>query len=125
MKPLAALGIAMLVLPGPGILTIILGLMLLGVEFAFARRWLCEPSQRALFDLSWPQHFWIERTTIPVHVIGAADDLFFPPSLVEATAGLHGVAAEIVPDIAHALMLDANWEQTARGLAAWLERVLR
>ena len=32
-------GIAMLVLPGPGILTIILGLMLLGVEFAFARRW--------------------------------------------------------------------------------------
>lgn len=82
-------------------------------------------SQRALFDLSWPQHFWIERTTIPVHVIGAADDLFFPPSLVEATAGLHGVAAEIVPDIAHALMLDANWEQTARGLEAWLERSLR
>ena len=34
------LGIAMLVLPGPGLLTIILGLMLLGVEFAFARRWL-------------------------------------------------------------------------------------
>ncbi len=34
------LGVAMLVLPGPGILTIILGLMLLGVEFAFARSWL-------------------------------------------------------------------------------------
>ena len=34
------LGIAMLVLPGPGLLTIILGLMVLGVEFAFARRWL-------------------------------------------------------------------------------------
>jgi tellurite resistance protein TerC len=34
------LGVAMLVLPGPGLLTIILGLMLLGVEFAFARRWL-------------------------------------------------------------------------------------
>jgi drug/metabolite transporter (DMT)-like permease len=32
-------GIAMLVLPGPGILTIIGGLMVLGVEFAFARRW--------------------------------------------------------------------------------------
>jgi tellurite resistance protein TerC len=30
----------MLVLPVPGILTIILGLMLLGIEFAFARRWL-------------------------------------------------------------------------------------
>jgi tellurite resistance protein TerC len=34
------LGVAMLVLPGPGLLTIVLGLMLLGVEFAFARRWL-------------------------------------------------------------------------------------
>ena len=34
------LGIAMLVLPGPGLLTIILGLMALGAEFAFARRWL-------------------------------------------------------------------------------------
>ncbi|HEU4363962.1 MAG TPA: PGPGW domain-containing protein [Candidatus Krumholzibacteria bacterium] len=34
------LGIAMLVLPGPGLLTIVGGLALLGVEFAFARRWL-------------------------------------------------------------------------------------
>jgi hypothetical protein len=32
-------GIAMLVLPGPGILTIVLGLMILGAEFEFARRW--------------------------------------------------------------------------------------
>ncbi len=31
-------GIAMLVLPGPGILTIVLGLMILGTEFEFARR---------------------------------------------------------------------------------------
>ena len=34
------MGVAMLVLPGPGILTIVLGLMVLGIEFAFARRWL-------------------------------------------------------------------------------------
>lgn len=34
------LGIAMLVLPGPGLLTIIGGLALLGLEFAFAKRWL-------------------------------------------------------------------------------------
>lgn len=40
------LGIAMLVLPGPGLLTIVLGLMLLGVEFAFARRWLAEIKRR-------------------------------------------------------------------------------
>jgi len=34
------MGVAMLVLPGPGLLTIALGLMVLGIEFAFARRWL-------------------------------------------------------------------------------------
>jgi len=41
------LGIAMLVLPGPGILTIIGGLMVLGVEFAFARRWVDRIKKRA------------------------------------------------------------------------------
>jgi len=34
------LGIAMLVLPGPGLLTIVGGLAILSLEFAFARRWL-------------------------------------------------------------------------------------
>ncbi|MBX3356255.1 MAG: PGPGW domain-containing protein [Phycisphaeraceae bacterium] len=33
-------GVAMLVLPGPGIVTIGLGLAMLSVEFAFAQRWL-------------------------------------------------------------------------------------
>ncbi len=32
------LGIAMLILPGPGILTIIVALSLLGIEFAWARK---------------------------------------------------------------------------------------
>jgi non-heme chloroperoxidase len=77
-------------------------------------------SQRALFDLSWPQHFWLERATVPVQVFGAQDDLFFPPHAVEETARLHGVAAEIIPDLAHAMMLDANWERAAERLAAWL-----
>lgn len=34
------LGVAMLVLPGPGLLTIVGGLAILALEFAFARRWL-------------------------------------------------------------------------------------
>jgi tellurite resistance protein TerC len=35
-----ALGLAMLVLPGPGILVIAAGLAILAAEFAWARRWL-------------------------------------------------------------------------------------
>jgi len=34
------IGIALLVLPGPGIITIFLGLTILAIEFAWARRWL-------------------------------------------------------------------------------------
>jgi len=36
----ALLGIAMIVLPGPGMLVIPLGLGILAAEFAWARRWL-------------------------------------------------------------------------------------
>jgi uncharacterized protein (TIGR02611 family) len=39
-------GVAMLVLPGPGILTIVLGLMILGAEFEFARRWVASIKMR-------------------------------------------------------------------------------
>jgi UPF0716 family protein affecting phage T7 exclusion len=39
-------GVAMLVLPGPGILTIVLGLMILGSEFEFARRWVATIKMR-------------------------------------------------------------------------------
>ncbi len=34
------LGVALLVLPGPAVLVIPVGLAILGVEFAWARRWL-------------------------------------------------------------------------------------
>jgi len=79
-------------------------------------------SQRALFDLSWPQHFWIARAEVPVLVCGAQEDLFFPPHMVEETARLHGVAAEIIPDLAHMMMLDAQWERGAERLATWLDQ---
>lgn len=46
------LGIVMIVLPGPAILIIPLGLAILGIEFAWARRWLakfksCLPKRKA------------------------------------------------------------------------------
>jgi tellurite resistance protein TerC len=41
-----ALGIALLVLPGPGILVIAAGLAILSLEFAWARHWLRVVKQR-------------------------------------------------------------------------------
>ena len=42
-----AVGIAMLVLPGPGLVVIPAGLGILGLEFAFARRWLVRLREHA------------------------------------------------------------------------------
>ena len=78
-------------------------------------------SQRAIFDLSWPQQFFIGRAgTVPVLVIGGESDAFFTTSMIEATALVYGVTAEIFPDIAHAMMLERNWQAVADHIIEWL-----
>ncbi len=42
-----AIGLAMIVLPGPAIVVIPIGLGILGVEFAWARRWLQTAREKA------------------------------------------------------------------------------
>lgn len=78
-------------------------------------------SQRALFDLSWPQHPWVEPAEIPVRVFAAADDRLFPPSMLEGTAQWHRGELDILPDTAHAMMLDVRWQEAAQRIAAWLD----
>jgi tellurite resistance protein TerC len=41
-----AIGIAMIVLPGPAVIVIPVGLGILGLEFAWARRWLSKVKER-------------------------------------------------------------------------------
>lgn len=82
-------------------------------------------SQRALFDLSWPQQPWIEAATLPVRVFAAAADRLFPPPTLEDTALLHGATLEVVPDLAHAMMLDAGWRDAAARIDAWLSSLPR
>jgi len=42
-----AVGVALIVLPGPALVVIPIGLAILGVEFAWARRWLRKVQQRS------------------------------------------------------------------------------
>lgn len=42
-----AIGVALIVLPGPAMVVIPLGLAILGLEFAWARRWLREARKRS------------------------------------------------------------------------------
>ena len=78
-------------------------------------------SQRAMFDLSWPQQFFIGRAMhVPVLVLGGERDAFFPPSMIESTARNRGVPAEIFPGMAHAMMLERGWQRVADRIIDWL-----
>ncbi|MCW5606261.1 MAG: hypothetical protein KIT18_17100, partial [Burkholderiales bacterium] len=78
-------------------------------------------SQRAIFDLCWPQHWMMTYPgTVPVLVMGAERDRFFPPPAIEATARLYATEAVILPCMAHTMMLDPEWRAAADRIVEWL-----
>jgi pimeloyl-ACP methyl ester carboxylesterase len=64
------------------------------------------------------------RLALPVLVLGAANDGFVFPGALAATAGTYGTRPEVLPEIAHAMMLDHGWERVARRILDWLEVTL-
>ena len=80
-------------------------------------------SQRAMFDLAWPQYFWVGASGVPMLVLGAANDTLFPADTVNETARVYGVRAEIFPDMAHAMMLEPGWKKVADRILAWLDEL--
>ena len=56
------------------------------------------------------------KITTPLTVMGARDDVIFPPSHVERTARTYGVEALMFEDMAHDMMLDAGWQNVANSL---------
>lgn len=57
----------------------------------------------------------------PILVMGAADDRLISPGEVEATARAYRTRAEIFPDMAHDMMLEAGWQAVADRILAWLD----
>ncbi len=89
-----------------------------------AVRHLNSESPRALFDLSLRLHWALPpQPHGPVFVLGAEGDRICTSDEVRATATHHGVAATILPGLAHMLMLEPEWETAARALGAWLEEL--
>jgi non-heme chloroperoxidase len=78
-------------------------------------------SPRALLDLSLRLNWQAgPRRRAPLLVLGAEGDRICAPDDVRATATHYGVTCEILPGLAHMLMLERQWERAARKLAAWL-----
>jgi pimeloyl-ACP methyl ester carboxylesterase len=88
------------------------------VQGYFSR--LQDESYRAYLDmlaLNLPRP---KRITTPLLVLGADDDRLITPAEVEATARAYGTRAEILPHLAHDMMLADDWQTAAERIVAWL-----
>ena len=61
-----------------------------------------------------------KKIQTPLLIIGAENDTVIFPSMVQATAQIYGTEAEIFPDMAHDVMLEAGWEKVAKRIFYWL-----
>jgi pimeloyl-ACP methyl ester carboxylesterase len=57
---------------------------------------------------------------VPMLVLGAGNDFFLTRRQVRRTAELYGADREIFPDMAHDLMLEADWKLVADRMVDWL-----
>lgn len=93
------------------------------VEKHFAR--LQEDSFRAYLDFlmfALPDTKAIRERNIPMLVLAAEQDRMFPTREVQALAALYNAELQVVPDTAHDMMLDPNWQVAADHILAWLDK---
>jgi len=70
-------GLAMMVLPGPGIVVIIAGLGILASEVSWAERLLAFAKRKANVESVTAQHPWIKPVSIVLMVLGVAASLLY------------------------------------------------
>ena len=79
-------------------------------------------SARVALELLWPDLPPINpQSHTPLLVLGAEHDAFVSPLMVRATAEVYGTKAEIIPETAHAMMLEVGWRRAAERILAWLQ----
>ena len=81
-----------------------------------------QESQRVLIDMCWfdlPRRQSMRRP--PALVLGAECDALLPRVALESTARSFDTEAVVMPNMAHALMLELNWRLVADRVLAWLD----
>jgi pimeloyl-ACP methyl ester carboxylesterase len=81
-------------------------------------------SQRAILDMTvfnLPAPASVAPT--PTLVLAAADDALFSVNENRYTASVYDAEFTVIPNIAHAMMLEPHWQAAAAALEDWLERL--
>ncbi|MHB8845497.1 MAG: alpha/beta hydrolase [Nitrospirota bacterium] len=56
----------------------------------------------------------------PMLVLSGANDVLHSRVEIEATAQIYGAHLEFIPNIAHVMMLEANWQKVSERILRWL-----
>ena len=56
-------------------------------------------------------------------VMGGEKDAFFSAGMVESTARIYGVTPGMFPEMAHAMMLEPDWQEAADRIIDWLGKI--
>ncbi len=91
-------------------------------EVAAASQQIQRESQRALWDMTvMPAgRPWLATPHPRMLVMAGSVDALFQPAECQSVATLWQADWSLLPSIAHAMMLDANWQQAADTILDWL-----
>lgn len=57
---------------------------------------------------------------LPMLVLGGANDVILSRDEIESTARVYRTQAEFIPNVAHMMMLEADWQKVAERILKWL-----
>jgi pimeloyl-ACP methyl ester carboxylesterase len=80
-----------------------------------------DESFRIFMDLMGLNLAHPKKIKTPLLILGAENDNAITPDQVHATARAYNVNAEIFPNMAHDMMLEANWKSVAERILDWLK----
>lgn len=80
-----------------------------------------DESYRAFLDMLGLDLPRPKQIKTPMLVLGAAKDTMIRRGEIEATARAYHTRAEIFPDMAHNMMLEAGWQAVADRIVSWLK----
>jgi alpha-beta hydrolase superfamily lysophospholipase len=63
------------------------------------------------------------RLTTPSLILAAQNDVLVSRKQIEETAKIYNSDFLVIPDVAHDMMLDKNWELVAKEMVNWLQKI--
>lgn len=80
---------------------------------------------RIMLDILFLNRIKTKKINCPLLILGGGKDIIIPPGDVEKTAKIYGGAEkDILPGIAHDIMLEPEWQKAADRIIKWIKEFL-